>query len=87
MGCHACDSELCEGSHNLPHMKRVLYLPRYPGIADTEGLEPTTFGLRDRCLFQLNYNSLVLPMGLEPTLAELQSVAFPTWLLRLTTTL
>ena len=41
-GCHACYSELCEGSHNLPRMKRVLYLPRYPEIADTEGLEPTT---------------------------------------------
>ena len=41
-GCHACDSELREGFHNLPHMKRVLYLPHYPGKADTEGLEPTT---------------------------------------------
>ena len=81
MGCHACDSELCEGSHNLPRMKRVFYLPRYPGIADTEGSQTSrgchacdselakgthNLPVNSRALCQLSYISKAAVAGLEP---------------------
>lgn len=42
------------------------------------GLEPTTYGLEDRCSFQLNYKDiLVVVLGIEPRIEESKSSVLP----------
>ena len=47
-------------------------------MADNVGLEPTTYGLEDRCSFQLNYKDiLVVVLGIEPRIEESKSSVLP----------
>ena len=48
-GCHVCDSELCEGTHDLRFKRPLLFQLSYNSLVLPMGLEPMTYGLKDRC--------------------------------------
>lgn len=48
------------------------------GLVPPVGLEPTTYGLEDRCSFPLNYKDiLVVALGIEPRIEESKSSVLP----------